>query len=145
MGSASVNGCVCVSMKGVAILYKADGKGLTENMTLAQRLEGSMKIPRDELFQVEVPAHVNKRKNLFGKFKKQLFFKMLMVGLHLETDILATLAQLELCLGLGGSVRGGWSNGYKLEDQAMLNMLKLELICLEFLKHELLIYLKYHL
>lgn len=42
-------------------------------------------------------------------------------------------------------MRGGWSNGYKLEDQAMLNMLKLELICLEFLKHELLIYLKYHL
>lgn len=50
MGSASVNGCVCVSMEGVAILYKAGGKGLTENMTLDQRLEGSMKIPRDELF-----------------------------------------------------------------------------------------------
>lgn len=69
-----------------------------------------------------------------------------MVGLNLETDILDTLAKLELCLGLGGSARGCWSNSYKLEGhQAMLNMLKLEFICLKFLKHELLIYLKYQL
>lgn len=124
MGSASVDQCVSVSVERVALLYKAGGKGLADNMTLDQRLEGSMKITRDELFQAELPAHVNEKKNVFGKFNKQLFFKMLMVGLNLETDILDTLAQLELCLGLGGSARGCWSNGYKLEDQAMLNMLK---------------------
>lgn len=132
MGSASVDQCVSVSVEGVALLYKAGGKGLTDNMTLDQRLEGSMKITRDELFQAELPAHVNEKKNVFGKFNKQLFFKMLMVGLNLETDILDILAQLELCLGLGGSVRGCWSNGYKLEDQAMLNMLKEKLYAQNF-------------
>lgn len=80
-------------MEGAVLLHTVGRKGLSDNVPPDQRPKGSVQNPREEVFKAERPARANNtRSNLFSKFKKQRFFKILMVGLGFEIDALDILA-----------------------------------------------------
>lgn len=61
-------------MQGVAILYQVGGKVLTIKVTLDQRPEGSLNIPRDEVFQAEVTAYANNKGQLVQQVQETAIF-----------------------------------------------------------------------